>query len=179
LVNLFPFDEIDAFKAEITKSDSSTLQAADVEDEVLDLLIMSYVFGTNAANEMMGTDYPPNMDEMRETIEEKVAGKNYKERISEHIDEGRPDLIGAVADTDSVRVYNEAILKLGAKAGARNKTWHTMMDERVRDTHSPLEGISVPLDAYFYTWDEDRALAPGGFEKAQNNVNCRCILEIS
>ena len=59
------------------------------------------------------------------------------------------------------------------------KTWHTMKDDAVRDTHAYLEDESVPLDEYFYTWDGDRAKRPGDFMKAENNIGCRCILTFS
>lgn len=59
------------------------------------------------------------------------------------------------------------------------KTWVTMMDEKVRDTHQYLEGMTVPLDDEFYTYDGDHAQAPGGFTAAQNNCGCRCQLDIS
>lgn len=52
-----------------------------------------------------------------------------------------------------------------------------MGDERVRDTHDPLYGIVVGLDDYFVTYDGDKALFAGGFSKAENNVNCRCLVE--
>lgn len=60
-----------------------------------------------------------------------------------------------------------------------SKTWVTMLDEKVRDTHQYLEGMTVPLDDEFYTYDGDHAQAPGGFTAAQNNVGCRCQLDIS
>lgn len=183
MVNLFPFDEIDAFKARLQQAKSpdtegKNLNPADLSDEVLDLLIMAYVYGTDAANEMLGTDYEPDMDEMRSAIETKIEGKDFRQRVSEHIAEGRPDLIGTVADTDSVRVYNTAVLNIGTKAGATNKTWHTMEDDRVRDPHVILDKTTVPMDAYFYT-DNDKALQPGGFARADLNCNCRCWLSIS
>ena len=59
------------------------------------------------------------------------------------------------------------------------KIWGTMLDEKVRDTHAYLEGMKVPLDAEFYTYDGDHAQAPGGFTDANNNCNCRCALDIS
>ena len=59
------------------------------------------------------------------------------------------------------------------------KTWVTMMDDKVRDTHQYLEGMTVPLDDEFYTYDGDHAQAPGGFTKPENCVNCRCQLDIS
>lgn len=184
MINLFPFDEIDAFKARLQQAkqpdrETKDLEPMDLSDEVLDLLIMAYVYGTDAANEMLGTDYEPDMDEMRSAIETKIEGKDFRQRVSEHIAEGRPDLIGTVADTDSVRVYNTAALNTAIKAGATNKTWHTMEDERVRDTHDPLDNVTVPIDAYFYTYDDDKAVQPGMFSKVENNANCRCWLSFS
>jgi hypothetical protein len=64
-------------------------------------------------------------------------------------------------------------------AGAKSKTWVTMMDDRVRDTHDYLEGETVGIGEDFYTYDGDHASAPGLFELAENNVNCRCELLFS
>ena len=56
------------------------------------------------------------------------------------------------------------------------KTWGTMLDESVRETHSYLESVSVPLEEEFFTFDGDHAPYPGLFQKAENNVNCRCFV---
>lgn len=178
------FDEIDAFKRGLQglKSPVSEPNARDEEDlsdEMLDLLISAYVFGVDDVNALMGGDESPDLSEMRAAIELKIDGKDFRDRIREHLSEGDTGMIGTVADTDAIRVYNTAVLNTGLKLGATNKTWHTMEDEKVRDTHSPLDGITVPIDAYFYTWDGDKALNPCGFEKAENNVNCRCVLTVS
>lgn len=180
----FLFDEIDRFKRDLqglksTDTEPKRANAKDLSDEVLDLLITAYVLGTNEANEMLGGSEEPDMDEMKRAIEKKIDGKGFRERIEEHVSEGNIELIGTVADTDSIRVFNEAVLNTGLKLGATKKTWHTMEDDRVRDTHSPLDGITVPIDAYFYTWDGDKATQPCGFEKAQNNCGCRCVLTVS
>lgn len=180
---MFQFDEIDAFKDSLQAlkspvSEEKTGETRDLSDEVLDLLISAYVFGVNDANEMLGGSEIPDMEQMRKVIEEKTDGEGFRERIRKHIEEGDIGMVGTVADTESVRVYNEALLETGVKLGATKKTWHTMEDDKVRDTHSPLDGIIVPIDAYFYTWDGDKALKPTGFEKAQNNVNCRCLLTV-
>lgn len=52
-------------------------------------------------------------------------------------------------------------------------------DEKVRDTHQYLEGMTVGIDEDFWTYDNDHASAPGMFEFAENNVNCRCELLFS
>ena len=52
-----------------------------------------------------------------------------------------------------------------------------MMDERVRDTHYPLEGVTIDMDDDFYTFDGDFASEPGAFMLPENNINCRCYLQ--
>jgi len=179
---MFLFDEIDAFKESLQSpsqpiSEGKREKSRDYIDEVLDLLIMAYVLGTEDASVQLDEEVSPDMDEMKEAIELKIDGKGFRERIKEHLDTGDIGLIGTVADTDAIRVYNTAVLNTGLKLGASTKTWRTMEDEKVRDSHVILDGQTIPIDAYFYTMG-DKALQPGGFETAEENCNCRCILEV-
>jgi len=84
-----------------------------------------------------------------------------------------------IAETEMTRIGNESALGAAVKAGATSKTWLTQLDDRVRDTHTYLESVTVPIDARFYTYDGDSAQAPGLFSKAENNVGCRCELSFS
>jgi uncharacterized protein with gpF-like domain len=59
------------------------------------------------------------------------------------------------------------------------KTWVTMRDDRVRETHDYLEGMKIPINEPFVTYDMDEAMYPGGFSLPENNVNCRCTLKIT
>jgi uncharacterized protein with gpF-like domain len=79
------------------------------------------------------------------------------------------------------RIYNTGVLDTVRANGVESTTykrWNTMFDDKVRDTHSPLDGVTVPYNAYFYSWDGDKARAPGMFSKAENNINCRCVVEL-
>lgn len=82
-----------------------------------------------------------------------------------------------VAETEGHRVLNQAMQSTAEKGGATTKTWVTMEDDRVRDTHDYLLGETVGIDDLFVTYDGDSAMFPGDFEGAENNVNCRCWLE--
>ena len=90
------------------------------------------------------------------------------------------DGILRIIDTEAHRDYNTAIYDAGKESGIQGlkKRWMTMMDGKVRDTHSYLQGMAVGLDDRFYTFDGDSALAPGGFELPENNVNCRCWITL-
>lgn len=59
------------------------------------------------------------------------------------------------------------------------KTWVTMRDNRVRNTHYYIDNVTIPVNEEFVTIDGDSALAPGGFKDPENNVNCRCYLEFT
>lgn len=68
--------------------------------------------------------------------------------------------------------------KTAVKKPKLGKQWRTMEDERVRDTHTYLDGVKTAADERFYTYDGDSARFPGDFSTAQNNVNCRCWIDI-
>ena len=73
---------------------------------------------------------------------------------------------------------NPDLPKTEAQKPKFGKQWRTMEDERVRDTHVYLDGVKAASDERFYTYDGDSARFPGDFSKAQNNINCRCWIDI-
>lgn len=183
-MRFLPVDELNAFTDSLQAASQPDTEAKRVEvdkllDDALDFLLIAYFNGSQDAAEMLGIEVEPNMDEAKEAINRKVAGENYIERLREYAPLGDIAAILRVLDTDMTRVYNTAVLNTAKANGATKKTWHTMMDDKVRDTHQPLEGVTIPIDAEFYTWDGDHAQQPSGFTKAENNVNCRCILSVS
>lgn len=87
--------------------------------------------------------------------------------------------IAKVIETEAHRMYNNGSRDRALSAGAKFKQWVTMGDEKVRDTHDYIADEKIPINERFYTYDGDSALMPGGFDSAQNNVNCRCWLNYS
>ena len=151
-------------------------------DEILDILILSYVYGNEAAETMLDEDIAVAKEELTAAVDRKVADKTWRQRIDEYMDSETATAadIMRVAETDAHRIYNEAIVDVGKKAkGKINKTWVTMMDDRVRETHDYLEGETIPFEDDFYTFDGDYASQPGGFLFPENNINCRCRLVLS
>ena len=184
-MNLLPVDELNVLTAEIAAQEPGKRNIDELFDSVLDFLLFAYFSGAMDAAEALGIQTEPNIEKARVAINKEIAGKTYKDRIQAYANgesadgQNATEEIVRVIDTDMTRVYNTAVLDTGEANGATKKTWGTMLDDRVRDTHSPLEGVTIPLDAMFYTWDGDKALQPGGFEKAENNCNCRCLLTVS
>ena len=185
------FDELDQFlygfrTRKFDRSEAKTPQEEeDIIDELLDLYLLAWWEGSqDAARELM-IDVEPSIEDARKAINKPTEGKTFRDRVREYLNgemgqtTGTPaEAIARVAETDSVRLYNEAGLSTAVKNGATKKTWHTMLDNRVRDAHAILEGQTVPVNAYFYT-DGDKALAPGQFSSADLNCGCRCRISFS
>ena len=179
-MNLLPIDELNRIEGKLKNAEitGEKISQDELLDDVLDFLLFAYFSGSQDAAESLGIVTEPSISKAQEAINLKIAGKTYKDRITEYSESGTAEEILRVIDTDMTRIYNTGVLDT-ARGVATSKTWVTMNDEKVRDTHSPLEGVTIPIDAEFYTWDSDHALQPGGFEKPENNCNCRCVLRVS
>ena len=184
MASILPMDELNRFDSEIRERfGNNTLQKRDEEDiidELLDLFLLAYAMGNSVTNDNLSSDYTPPVDDVMKVVDAKVAGKTWRERVEDYFaNGGTGEDIARIADTETHRIANTAALDTAKYAGAMSKTWVTMLDDRVRDTHDYLEGETVGIDEDFYTYDGDHASAPGLFELAENNVNCRCELLFS
>ena len=213
-----PFDELEAFRSELEQDfqlppEERKRRKKDRIDEILEMLIMAYMFGNESANTMLfGPDIvdtidpdEPNrpvridVDDMEKSVFKDIAGKDWEQRVSEYYDSdsGTADDVIRVVDTDMNRIYNDSVLDVGEKANAGRvewsnddlpapdtkdrvmKTWQTVLDDRVRDQHSYLEGMTIPVGRRFYTYTGDSARYPGDFSDPNNNCNCRCAISLS
>ena len=197
-----PFDELSVVSERIKADFQLTPEQRkavkeDRMDEILELLILSYLYGNEAANDMLYRTeietrmqsetetvriVPIDTDSMNGSVYRDIAGENWEQRVSDYYDseDGTADDVIRVLDTDSHRVYNDAIEDVGERSSGRiYKTWETMLDDRVRDTHEWLQSVRVPLNERFYTYDGDSARYPGDFTLPQNNINCRCRISLS
>lgn len=181
------FDELEVLRERLNGDYSLPVEErkqfkADRIDEILDMLIMAYVFGTEDADEELTVTESVQTDEMYATIWTDIAGKDWEQRISEYFDDpaGTVDDIIRVVETDTNRIYSTAVQNVGekvAQTGAKvTKTWETMLDDRVRDQHQMLQSVKVGINERFYSEDGDSARWPGDFANPALNVNCRCFL---
>lgn len=174
------FDEIDKFESVLRGMKKISKNKKEIIDTLLDLLIIAYVFGNDDANDFLKTEIEVNTEEMKDTIYEKIAEKNFEERVGEYVEFEDVDGLMRVAETEGNRIYNDSVLTTARKTGKEIfKTWITMRDEKVRDTHFYLDALTIPLEDRFYTFDGDSALYPCGFEYPENNCNCRCHIKVS
>ena len=155
-----------------------------IVDDVLSFLINAYALGIRNAGIMLDHELSVNVDKMQDAIFMVIEGKTFADRVADHV--GGNDLGGLknLVESEYHRVYNAAVYDGGRdyidNGGCGvSKNWITVRDDKVRETHSYLEGQSVPLEEEFFTFDGDHAAYPGGFTKAENNVNCRCIVRLT
>lgn len=159
-----------------------TSKVNQIAEDLLSLLIRAYQQGIKATADMLAYDLTADTDSMYEAIFVLIDGKTFEDRVADHVKAG--DLAGlqTLFESEYHRVFNAAeedgAYTFQSERGLGvSKKWVTVCDERVRDTHRYLEGMSVALDEEFYTFDGDHAARPGGFTRAENNVNCRCVLQ--
>ena len=184
MTSILPFDELNRFEATLRErfADGKLVKEdeEDIIDEMLDLFLLAYAMGNSVTNDNLSSDWMPPVDDVMKVVDAKVAGKTWRERVEDYFENGGSvDDLVRIAETETHRGANTAALDTARKAGATSKTWVTMLDDRVRETHGYLEGMTVGIDEDFYTYDGDHASAPGLFELAENNVNCRCELLFS
>ena len=193
-MNLMPFDELNTFRQMVTEYKTEPLTNSekeqlrdDIEEYIEYLLFEAYTYGNVQAMDDLGLlDRDPadliDRDVMEQTINEPIADKTYKDRIREYLDDDSSTVedFQRVAETDATRVYNAGVVDGGKASGVPGvrKQWITMDDDRVRSTHDYLADMVVPLNEDFYTYDGDHARAPGLFTLPENNIGCRCTLNL-
>ena len=189
MASILPFDELNNFTLKLRgmfpdgrlpPREEAKEEEEDIIDEMLDLFLLAYATGNAVTGENLSFDWTPTADDAMEVVDKEVAGKTWRDRVREYFsNNGSVDDLVRIAETEVHRDANEAALSTAKRAGATSKTWQTMLDDRVRETHDYLEGVTVGIDEDFYTYDGDHASAPGLFALAENNVNCRCELVFS
>ena len=176
---LTKLDELNVITLEIYYSAKSV---KDVVDDIFELLVDAYLLGNDHASEMMNTMTVVDTDLMEAAIYRKIDGVDFEDRAEQHVRQGDVTALQTLVESEYHRVHEEGVAD-GVRQFTREtgipvlKTWRTVGDERVRDTHDFLEGTTIPMGDLFWTYDGDSALQPGGFANAENNVNCRCWLD--
>jgi hypothetical protein len=193
---MLDFDEINR----LAKQEYETVSEQPIErqrvhmcDWLEEMLIDAYIAGLTET----GLPIDPVMDNehfMYDVLFKVIGGETFKDRMSTHVQNKDAGRIGTLAESEMHRVYENGAydaaeqleIRLerqragtGIRRGQVIKTWKTMRDPRVRDTHDFIEGVSVPIEDRFYTYDGDSARFPGDFSKPENVVNCRCVLKYS
>lgn len=174
---LAKFDEINV----IADSFSDETTADEAKDIIHAVMTDGYLEGFAAVGYQLfdDLDRPYDIALLTAAMEVIVGGETTDDRIEKHIRDGDVAALRNVTETEFHRMYilgGEDRAQAVDRERAVGKSWVTVGDSRVRETHRYLEGITLPLDGEFFTVDGDHASAPGLFERVENNARCRCIL---
>lgn len=183
---LVGFDEINqmistSYRLAVTELDDVQDQVAQIIDDLLSMLILAYNAGMDATAQNLAADLSVDLDALEDALYTSIDGKTFEQRVQEYVLARDMAGLSVVAASEYHRLYNAGAYD-GAQQFVRTqglgitKRWVTVRDDRVRETHRYLEGMSVDVDEEFYTSDGDHAPYPGAFRKAKNNVGCRCIV---
>lgn len=80
------------------------------------------------------------------------------------------------AENEANTIFNYDEFRIAKEEGMTQKQWLTMRDERVRETHSHIDGVIVPIDAFFQVGGSLMRF-PKDVEFCDDMsevVNCRC-----
>ena len=173
---LLRLDELNNLRAEIIRNKGNSEK---IQDLILDYLILAFADGVTDVQNQLGGSVDFDVDRMEEVLYASIDGKTFDERVDEWIYLEDYDAIIRLAENERERVYNTSAFDTAEKLGATTKTWHTMEDNRVRMSHFYLDGVTKPLNEEFHTIWGNSGLHPGGFNSADDDINCRCWLTYS
>lgn len=145
-----------------------------------DCLEDAYIEGFASAEYMLQQEEDIEDDLLFFALEKEYDGESIYEKFVDYYENGDSEKLKTLVESEFHRVYGQGGMDMAEATGKPvYKTWVTMADDRVRETHDYLEGMTIPLNEKFRTLDMDEALAPGGFTLPDNNCNCRCLLTYS
>lgn len=84
-----------------------------------------------------------------------------------------------IANNEANTFLNYSEFVDAKERGLTHKTWLTMLDDKVRDTHEEIEGTTIGIDEYFQVGDSEMRF-PHDMELAPNPnevINCRCAID--
>lgn len=168
---LLGFDELNVLVSGAIDSKSTK----SLEDAIVD----AYVDGFYGVGYMLGEPMPVDVESARGAAVKYYDGISIYDKAKEYIEAEDREGLQRLYESEYHRAYEEGQFDAAADAGAMYKTWVSMEDERVRDSHQILDMVTIPIEDYFIADDGDYGLYPGGFQTAEQNANCRCMLLFS
>lgn len=168
---LLRIDELNSLRSDIERYAKDRNKLSEL---MTDWLTLAYADGKADVEDQLHGETDISIERVMNVIYANVGGKTAYERIEDDLD-NIEDLY-LLFGNERQRVYNTAANDTAGNLEAKFKTWHTMLDDRVRETHDYLEGMTKPMNEPFYTYTGDSAMYPQDFGDAANNINCRCYL---
>lgn len=154
-------DEYAANYEELIEIPAKEYLKNEILDVIGDLLIVNEVL----------TDYADRMAKDLHDATVRNRGDPY------FLSEDRATLIG---EEESNSLWNWEELEEAQIYGRRDKTWNTVGDSHVRDTHVDVDGVTLPLDEPFLVGDVEMMVPRDPeVDAPEETAGCRCWLTFS
>lgn len=133
----------------------------------------------SAYDEVIGEKYGID-DKMRQYIDRKAQEladstiRNVEDEYFTSYDRAR-----FISENETNAVANYEDGELALLEGKTHKTWITMHDHKVRDTHRQVNGETIPIDEYFEVGGSYMQFPMDWDADPRECVNCRCSLKYS
>ena len=131
--SVLPFDEINQLTEEIRSrfKERKRIDREDIIDEMLDLFLLTYANANRVTGESLSYEYEPPLDEVLSVVDKEVAGKTWRERAEEYLDEyASAEGSGQTASTEVSESVNAAIGN--AERKEPTDTWERITNDLVR-----------------------------------------------
>ena len=144
-----------------------------VASDIYDRTREAYLLAIGTAVEVDDYLYNHGVEVIASTIEVLLRHRDEPYYFSE-------DRARAIAENDSNSIWNYTEYEDAVK-NKKYKTWRTVMDNRVRDTHVVMNGVTIPINDVFHLeggdcyFPRDSQL---GMDESEI-VSCRCSLSFS
>ena len=81
-----------------------------------------------------------------------------------------------IAENESNALYNYEDYQQAVVSGKTTKTWLTVLDERVRSTHSVLDGMTIGINELFVVGNSYMRYPHDIEGSVREIINCRCSI---
>ena len=164
-------DELNNLKSDIERYRGDRKKLSDLMD---DWLMLAYADGKADVEEQLQGETQRSIERIMDVMYAEIGGKTAFDRIEDDLD-SLEDLY-LLYENERQRVYNTAAHDTAEDLKAKYKTWHTMGDARVRDSHFYLDGETKQIDEEFHTIWGNSGQHPGAFNAPEDDIGCRCWL---
>lgn len=172
---LFLWDEVNRLNSALIEFEKTTEEA---EEEFVDFLLDAYIEGFAAANYLLGGEADPTEANIVKAVNKSYDGKTIREKFLDYYGHKDAEKIKRLVESEFHRMSEQGGFDAASAYGGNvKKRWSAILDSKTRDTHFILDGTEVGLKDKFYSISGDSAYFPGGFDSAEENANCRCLVE--
>ena len=139
---------------------TETFDAETIRDSLIDRL--TYIF----------EDVPHEPDYIPRLVDEIIDTTNRHPNEDYYLSKDRALLI---AQNESNSAYNYVDYENAVNSGKQYKVWYAELDNRTRDAHAEIDGITIPIDELFHVGNDDMRYPHDYNASPQNIINCRCV----